>query len=92
MGNSSPSPNKTVKPDIIVCVSPKVVFPIQYKSNPEKIAYGLTLRDSSVLLARFVLFNKNKFKDVSVLELNAGTGLVSIVLASNTQSKDIVAT
>lgn len=60
--------------------------------NPKDVPYGQTLRDSSIILGRFIYLNSDKFSGQSVLELAAGTGFVSIVVSNFTKAKSITVT
>ena len=53
---------------------------------------GLHLWDSNVILARYLLLNRDVFAGKSVLELLSGTGLAAITARKFTSAQSITAT
>lgn len=93
MGNSEPltiePPNNPIKRQILISHSNQISLPLQYKESFSGTPYGLTLKDSNIVLSRFVILNKDKFSGHSVFEMLSGTGLVGIVVSKHTEAKSV---
>ena len=56
-------------------------FPHQYE--------GLKLWDSNIVLARYIVINGHKLKNMSVLELSSGTGIAGIAACKYSPAKKV---
>lgn len=75
--------------EIILHYPYKLKLNIGYASTFPHNYEGLKLWDANIVLARYIVINSNKFKNMSVLELASGTGIAGIAVSKWTSAKKV---
>jgi predicted nicotinamide N-methyase len=63
---------------------------IAYASTFPHNFEGLKLWDSNIVLARYIIMNTHKFKNMNVLEIPSGTGIAGITLRKWTSANKVI--